>query len=142
MSFALYETSLGYLDIDLIFMKNFKFWGKKFRTWNFQISNSADIGHEIMILTFFHVYLVLNPIICKMRKLRWGTSYYSLYFLWLCHFFEKYYIPSGTRSSSRGVLTIRKVLPSKSMGSQLSNAPSTILIAILDQKISYFEFQK
>ena len=142
MSFALYETSLGYLDIDLIFMKNFKFWGKNFRTWNFQNSNSADIGHEIMILTFFHVYLVLNPIICKMSKLRWGTSYYSLYFLWLCHFFEKYYIPLGTRSSSRGVLTIRKVLPSKSMESQLSNALSNVLVAILDQKLCYFEIQK
>ena len=124
------------------FHENIKFRKIIFQTWNFQISKSADNVHKIMILTFFHVYLGLNPIICKMSKLRWGTSYYSLYFLWLCHFFEKYYIPSGTRSSSRGVLTIRKVLPSKSMGSQLSNAPSTILIAIQNQKISYFAFQK
>ena len=142
MSFALYETSLGFLGINLIFMKNFKFRGKNFRTWNFQISKSADIGHEIMILAFFHVYLGLNPIICKIRTLRWGTSYYSLYFLWLCHFFEKYYIPSGMRSSSREVLKVRKVLTSKIMGSQLSNALSNVLVAILDQKLSYFEIQK
>ena len=43
---------------------------------------------------------------------------------------------------SRGVLTDRKVLPSKSMRSQLSNALSNAFIALLVPEISSFELQK
>ena len=123
-------------------MQFFIFSKKIFFTKNLQISKSAEIGHAFMIFCLFHVYLGPNSIICKISKLRWCSSRYFLYFSWVCHFFEKYYIPLGTRSSSRGVLTIRKVLPSKSMESQLSNAPSNVLVAILDQKLCYFEIQK
>ena len=122
-------------------MQFFIFSKKIFFTKNLQISKLAKIGHDFMIFCLFHVYLGPNPIICKMWSLRWCSSRYFQYFSWVCHFFEKYYIPSGTRSSSRGVLTIRKVLPSKSMESQLSDAPSNGLVAILYQKLSHFEIQ-
>ena len=141
MCFALFETCLRLLEINEEFIEFSKFGEKKFQTKNFQISISADIGHKIMLLTFFHIYYDLNPIICKKASLRWCSKYYSLCFLLICHFSQKHQFTLMTRSSSRGVLTVRKVLPSKSMTSQLSNAPSTVFLAILDQKLSHFEFQ-
>ena len=141
MSFAPYETSLAPLDKIWNFIKKSEFPGKNFPATKFQILKSAGIGHEIMLSCLFHLQWAPNPHICKMQTLKPCSCWYFQYFLQKCHFSEMYYIPSGTRSSSRGVLTIRKVLPSKSMKSQLSNAPSNVLLAILDQKSSRFEVQ-
>jgi len=121
--------------------RHFKISRKNFPAKIFRISIPADIGHKITLLTFFHIYYDLNPIISNNKSLKWRSDYYAWAFLLVCHFSQKPQFTSMTRSSFRGILTDRKVLPSKSMTSQLSNAHSTILLAILDQKLPHFEFQ-
>ena len=142
MCFALSETFLRLLDINVEIIEFSKFREKNFPAKNFRISISADIGHKITLFTFFHNYYDLNPIISNNTSLRWCSDYYGIPCLLMCHFSQKHQFTSSARSSSGGVLTVREVLPSKSMISQLSNAPSTVLLAILDQKLSHFEIQK
>ena len=141
MYFALSGTFLRLLEINIEFIETSKFREKNFPAKNFQISIPADIGHKITLLAFFHIYYDLNSIICKIEKVRWCSSHYFLWISLLRHFSQKHQFTLMARSSSRGVLTVREVLPSKSMRSQLSNAPSTILLAILDQKLFHFESQ-
>ena len=142
MCFSLSETFLRLLEIHVEIIEFSKFRGKNFLTKNFQISIPDDIGHEITLLTFFHNYYDLNPIISNNTSLRRCSDYYGIVFLLMCHFSQKHQFTSLARSSSGGVLTIRKVLPSKIKKSQLSNALSNILLAILDQKLSHFKVQK
>ena len=141
MCFALLETFLRLLGTDVEFIEFSKFREKYFPAKKFRISIPADIGHKIVLLTFFHVYYDPNPIISNKLYLRRCSDCCTMAFLLICHFSQKHHFTSLTRSSSRGVLTVREVLPSKSMTSQLSNASSTVLLAILDQKLSHFQFQ-
>ena len=103
-------TSRQYFNFDEILHI---FEKKKIFYKNLQISKSAEIGHAFMIFCLFHVYLGPNPIICKISTLRWCSSRYFQYFSWVCHFFENYYIPLGTHSSSRGVLRSEKFFHQK-----------------------------
>ena len=142
MSFALYVTFVGLPLHNISLLQFFDFLKKNFGTKNFEILKSTNIGHETMLMFFFHDHQGLNPIISNIRSLkRWSRWYFS-YFLQIFKYLVNHDIPLRARSSSGWVLIVRKVLPSKSMKSQLSNAPSHVFIAILDQKLSYFQVQK
>ena len=57
------ETLLQLLGTDVEFIEFSKFREKNFPAKKFRISFPADIGHKIVLLTFFHVYYDPNPII-------------------------------------------------------------------------------
>ena len=65
MCFALSETLLRLLGIDVEFIEFSKFREKNFPAKKFRISIPADIGHKIVLLTSFHIYYDPNPIISK-----------------------------------------------------------------------------
>ena len=85
--------------------------------------------------SFFWENIHPKHIIYKMGSLRRCSCQYPSHFVFVVQISKTPYKRFLARSSSRGVLTVRKVLPSKSMKSQLSNALSIISVRLLVQKI-------
>ena len=108
---------------------------------NSAIQNSAirpNIGRQLFFRkTYHHIFLPFK--IYPLIRIIYFCSLIFVFFpqnskfrLWV----------KSTEEFSRGVLTDRKVLASKSMRSQLSNALSNAFIALLVAEISSSQFQK
>ena len=95
----------------------------------------SAIRLKIGRLLFFWENIHPKHIIYKMSTLRRCSCQYPSHFVFVVQISKTPYKRFLARSSSRGVLTVRKVLPSKSMKSQLSNALSIIFVRLLVQKI-------